>query len=66
MGREELKCRHIYEVIGLPDCPDCGRPTHEIDWQLEQQIVKEWRVSGKAKEVLCPVEGGTLRGWWSI
>lgn len=50
------KCAHIYENVGTPVCPSCGRDTHEIDWQFQAELHREWISSGKA----------TYGGWWSI
>lgn len=50
------KCKHIYEDIGQEICPDCGRYTHETDWQYQHQLHREWISSGKA----------VFGGWWSI
>ena len=50
------KCKHIYEYIGSEICPDCGRYTHETDFQEQIRLHQEWVASGKAK----------FGGWWSI
>ena len=55
-GRTLTHCRHIYQDIGESICPDCGRDTHETDWEKEAQLHREWIASGKAK----------FGGWWSI
>ena len=59
-------CKHVYELVGAPICPDCGRDTHEIDDKEQHRLFKEYYESEAPKEYLCPVEGGTIRGWWSI
>lgn len=28
-------CIHVYELVGSPLCPHCGRNTHETDWEQE-------------------------------
>ena len=56
MGREELRCRHIYEDVGHPTCPDCGRDTHEYDWKLQAKLNREW----------IKKNGARYGGWWSI
>ena len=61
-----MSCRHIYEYIGKEICPDCGRYTHEVDRSLQSKLFKEYYESDKPKEYICPKEGGTIRGWWSI
>jgi len=61
-----LICRHVYEYVGVDICPDCGQDTHEIDWAYANKLHKDWIAEGKADWSICPVEGGTLRGWWSI
>jgi hypothetical protein len=37
-------------------CPDCGKDTHETDWQYQADLHKDWISSGKASR----------QGWWSI
>jgi len=58
-------CRHIYELVGQPICPDCGRDTHEIDNKEQSRLFKKHYASGAHLNSLCPM-GGTIRGWWSI
>jgi hypothetical protein len=60
------KCRHIYEYVYADICPDCGGYTHEPDRELDRKLFKEYYSSDKPKEYVCPIEGGTIRGWWSI
>lgn len=59
-------CRHVYESVGAPICPDCGRDTHETDSALQSRLFKEYYASEAPKAYICPVDGGTIRGWWSI
>lgn len=61
-----MTCRHVYEYVNAPICPDCGRDTHEPDHELHHKLFKEYYESGQHLEYKCPVEGGTIRGWWSI
>ena len=61
-----INCRHVYEDVGIPVCPYCGRDAHTIDWAEQSRLHREWIAQGKAEWSICPVEGGTLRGWWSI
>lgn len=66
VGGWKKKCKHIYEYVGYKICPDCGRYTHEPDRELDLKLFKEYYESGKHLEYKCPIEGGTIRGWWSI
>ena len=59
-------CRHVYEYVNSKICPDCGRDTHELDIELNKKLFKEYYESGKHLDWKCPVDGGTIRGWWSI
>ena len=59
-------CIHVFEYVHRETCPHCGRYTHEPDRELASKLFKEYYQSDKPKEYLCPVEGGTIRGWWSI
>lgn len=49
-------CEHVYRHMGKPECPLCGKNTHEINWKEVSDQHKEWIDSGKA----------TYGGWWSI
>jgi hypothetical protein len=62
----KMPCRHVYEYVYADICPDCGRYTHEPDRDLDLKLFKEYYASGKHLEYKCPIEGGTIRGWWSI
>jgi hypothetical protein len=59
-------CKHVYEYVYAAVCPDCGRDTHEPDRALYSRLFKEYYESDAPKTYVCPVEGGTIRGWWSI
>jgi hypothetical protein len=61
-----MGCRHIYEYVNASICPDCGRDTHELDRELDSRLFKEYYASEAPKAFVCPIEGGTIRGWWSI
>ena len=61
-----MTCRHVYEYVYKEICPDCGRYTHEPDRALHSKLFKEYYASDKPKEYICPIDGGTIRGWWSI
>jgi hypothetical protein len=63
--KEEKPCPHIFETIGVAICPDCGRDTHETDFEFQIELHKQWIRDGKADWNICPL-GGTIRGWWSI
>ena len=60
------KCRHVYEYVYAEICPDCGQKTCEPNYELDHKLFKEYYESDKPKEYKCPIEGGTIRGWWSI
>ncbi len=49
-------CRHVYEYVSQSICPYCGKDTHEINWQYQWELHKDWIASGKT----------ILQGWWSI
>lgn len=66
IGGHLKKCKHVYEYVYAKICPFCGRDTHEPDRELELKLFREYYESGKHLEYKCPVEGGTIRGWWSI
>jgi hypothetical protein len=66
MKNDQKHCRHVYEYVNSPICPDCGKDTHEPDIALHLKLFKEYYESDEPKKYTCPVEGGTIRGWWSI
>ena len=59
-------CRHVYEYVYSAICPDCGRDTHEPDIELHNKLFREYYESGEHLKWKCPIDGGTIRGWWSI
>lgn len=61
-----LACAHVYVDLGEDICPKCGKDTHRTDWVKEASLRKRWYDEGKHLGSICPVEGGTIRGWWSI
>jgi hypothetical protein len=63
---KNMPCRHVYEYVNADICPDCGRYTHEPDRDLDRRLFKEYYASDEPKKYICPNEGGTIRGWWSI
>ena len=66
IGGWNKKCRHVYEYVGTKICPDCRQDTHEIDYELQSRLFKEYYKSSESLKYKCQVEGGTIRGWWSI
>ena len=59
-------CRHVYEYVYQAICPDCGRDTHEPNYELDHYWFVKHYEDGNHLSYKCPVEGGTIRGWWSI
>lgn len=51
-------CKHVYENVGAVYCPECGGPTHEVDWQLVHEQHRAW------KEWV--IENPQEYTWWSI
>jgi hypothetical protein len=51
-------CPHVYQNMGTETCNLCGRPTHEINWEKENKIMKKWLKEN-------PDAWKTV-GWWSI
>ncbi len=52
-----MDCKHIYQNLGLSQCDSCGRPTHEIDWEEQNRLNREWKIANP---------NVTYGGWWSI
>ena len=61
-----LICRHVYEYVNAAICPDCGKDTHEPDWDALGSIITDHYKNGDDKPYICPVCNGTIRIWWSI
>jgi rRNA maturation protein Nop10 len=59
-------CHHIYEIVNADICPSCGRDTHEINWNIPAEELRRHYSEGNYIEYICPEDGGTIRGWWSI
>lgn len=59
-------CRHVYEYTGAEICPDCGNPTHDVDWQKVNDGYRTYYAEGRHLEFIHPVTGATISGWWSI
>lgn len=36
------------------------------DWAVVHEAHRKWLADGKNKDFVCPVEGGSIRGWTSI
>ena len=53
-----MTCEHIYKNIGADICPNCGRDTHETDWEF----IKQERIKHREKYGILHV----VREWWSI
>lgn len=51
-------CYHVYHYIGEKVCSICGRDTHEIDWELQNKINKQWLKDNP--------DAWRQVGWWSI
>ena len=58
VGGKFKKCRHIYEYVNAPICPDCGRDTHEPDFKAINAYNKQWLKDNP--------EAWRSVGWWSI
>ena len=52
-----MLCEHVLTNIGKDICPDCGNATHEVDWQLQAELLKEWKAANPDAK---------YNGWWSI
>jgi len=50
-------CRHVTENVGPGTCPDCGKPTHWIDWDTENRLYREWKLANP---------NAKSGEWWSI
>ena len=59
-------CIHVYQYVDSEVCPYCGRYTHEPDRDLDRKLFNEYYESDEPKKYICPTEGGTIIGWWSI
>lgn len=66
IGGKLKKCRHIYEYVNNPICPDCGRDTHEADFETTAKIIRQHYANGDDKPYICDICNGTIRIWWSI
>ena len=53
----EQLCIHIYKEVGADPCPHCGKPSHRLDWQLQNKLKRKW---------LKENPNARYQGWWSI
>ena len=51
-------CEHIYRHMGSSECPVCGMPTHETNWEF---IAEQRRLHREEHGLFYNV-----REWWSI
>ena len=61
-----MQCEHILKYVHQKICPYCGKDTHEPNIELEHMLFVEYYESEEPKKWVCPKDGGTIRGWWSI
>jgi hypothetical protein len=52
-------CIHVYELVGSPICPHCGKATHENDWEQQLNLRREY-----TKKVGIFYQAPLT--WWSI
>jgi ribosomal protein L34E len=52
-----LLCKHVYKAEGKYSCPDCNQPTHDINWNKEDEYYRKWKIENP---------NITHEGWWSI
>jgi ribosomal protein L34E len=52
-----LLCKHVYKAGGKYSCPDCNQPTHNINWNKEDEYYRKWKIENP---------NITHEGWWSI
>ena len=50
-------CIHIFSVINKDTCDLCNQPTHEINWQLQNQLKEKWHLDNP---------DAAYEGWMSI
>jgi hypothetical protein len=39
---------------------------NDIDWAAANAAHRQWILDGKHLAFICPIEGGSIRGWTSI
>lgn len=52
------ECRHVYEYVNAPICPECGKDTHEPNWEEINKAGKKWLKDNP--------DAWRQVGWWSI
>jgi hypothetical protein len=50
-------CKHVYENMNEELCSLCGQPTHEVNWEDEAKLMREWKEANPK---------AAYGGWWSI
>jgi len=50
-------CIHIFSIINKDTCDLCNQPTHEINWQLQNQLKEKWHKDNPDAQ---------YEGWMSI
>ena len=53
-----MHCEHIYKNINAEICPKCGGYTHEVNWQKNNALNKQWLKDNP--------DAWKQVGWWSI
>jgi hypothetical protein len=51
------ECLHIFSIVNKETCDLCNQPTHEINWQLQNELNKKW---------LLENPDANYGGWMSI
>lgn len=54
---DSLICRHVYEEVTQDPCEFCGKPSHKMNWAVENEKMKQWKIDN-------PNAG--YEGWMSI
>jgi hypothetical protein len=52
-----MLCDHVYRSMGSDICPQCGKRTNEVNWQLQNKMAEEWKIANP---------NAKSDGWWSI
>jgi hypothetical protein len=52
-----MNCDHIYKNSAVGQCDSCGRPTHDMDWEYQNHLNRQWKLDNP---------NTTYGGWWSI
>lgn len=51
------QCIHIFSIINKQTCDLCNQPTHEINWQKQNQLKEQWHLDNP---------DAAYEGWMSI